>query len=95
MRKHTPRPSWMKGTRMLNKDRGDYLWKCANEQVPRKCATCEFNFGQQCAGHAKRKDNGQDIYGMPMNEAMEMFPEGCTDYGISLESFREVAKRVG
>lgn len=49
------------------------------------CATCEFNAGIACMGYGKRKDNGQDTYGMSIEETMKMFPDGCSDWGISLE----------
>lgn len=57
--------------------------------IKQSCATCEFNFGSVCAGYGTRTDNGEKTYGMPMNEAEVMFPQGCEDYGISLNSFVE------
>lgn len=59
------------------------------------CSTCEFNFGDVCAGHSTRKDNGEDTYGMAIEEAEKMFPDGCDDYGISLDSFIEQEKLNG
>jgi hypothetical protein len=59
------------------------------------CSTCEFNFGNVCAGHGIRTDNGQDTYGMPMEEVDKMFPNGCDDYGISLDDFIEQEKLNG
>lgn len=53
------------------------------------CKTCEFNFGEVCAGHSQRPDNGETTYGMPMEKAYELFPNGCEDYGISLDAFIE------
>ena len=55
--------------------------------VEKSCATCEFNFGNVCAGYGTRTDNGKETYGMPIDEAKNMFPKGCDDYGISLKSF--------
>lgn len=63
--------------------------------VERSCATCEFNFGNVCAGYGTRTDNGEETYGMPMNEAEAMFPEGCEGYGISLNTFVEQEKMNG
>lgn len=40
-----------------------------NKLVEQNCSTCEFNFGNVCAGHGARTDNGQDTYGMQMEEA--------------------------
>lgn len=51
------------------------------------CNTCEFNFGDICAGHAKRLDNNEDIYGSSLDEMRTMFPCGCGDWGISLDAF--------
>ena len=31
--------------------------------VKKSCETCEFNFGNVCAGYGKRTDNGNDLYG--------------------------------
>lgn len=53
----------------------------------RNCDTCEFNFVEVCAGHGTRIDNGQDTYGMPMDKAYEMFPNGCDDWGISFGEY--------
>lgn len=60
--------------------------------VEKDCSTCEFDFGDVCAGHGTRKDNGENTYGMPVEEANKMFPDGCNDYGISLDSFIEQEK---
>ncbi len=49
--------------------------------VEQNCSTCEFNFGNVCAGHGARVDNGKDTYGMPMEEAEKMFLDGCDDFG--------------
>ena len=51
------------------------------------CYTCEFNFGDVCAGRGLRVDNGKDVYGMKIEDTVKMFPNGCEDYGISLEVF--------
>lgn len=60
------------------------------------CDTCEFNFGAVCAGYGKRTDNGQHTYGSPMEEMVKMFPDGCEDWGISLDAFiiEEKAKEM-
>lgn len=63
--------------------------------VQQNCSTCEFNFGDVCAGHGTRKDNGEDTYGMPIEETDKMFLDGCDDYGISLDSFIEQEKMNG
>lgn len=51
--------------------RGEPMKK--EKTVPRKCKNCEFNFGNVCAGHGKRTDNGEDTYGMPMDLAKKCF----------------------
>lgn len=53
------------------------------------CDTCEFNAGIACMGYGKRKDNGQDTYGMSIEETIKMFPNGCSDWGKSLGAFIE------
>ncbi len=65
------------------------------KKIKESCASCEFNFGDVCAGHGTRTDNGEDTYGMRMEDAEKMFPDGCEDYGISLESFIEQEKMNG
>lgn len=72
----------------MKADPGDKL-------VEMSCDTCEFNFGTICAGHGERTDNGEDTYGMPIEEAEKMFPEGCSSYGISLRAFVEQEKLNG
>lgn len=74
--------------RQMKAEKGDEL-------VEKSCRTCEFNFGDVCAGHGVRTDNGQDTYGMSMENAMKMFPKGCDDYGISLDAFIEQEKLNG
>lgn len=53
------------------------------------CATCEFNAGNVCMGSGIRTDNGENTYGMKMEEAEKMFPDGCEDWGISLNAFTD------
>lgn len=53
------------------------------------CDTCEFNAGRVCMGTGTRLDNGELTYGMPLEEAVKMFPNGCKDWGISLLAFIE------
>lgn len=36
-------------------------------------------------GYGKRIDNGKYTYGMPIDDAIKMFPDGCEDWEISLE----------
>lgn len=74
--------------RRMKADRGDKL-------LEQNCSICEFNFGDVCAGHGRRADNGKDTYGMPMKEVDKMFPDGCDDYGISLDAFIEQEKMNG
>lgn len=74
--------------RVMKAEPGDKL-------VKKCCETCEFNFGVVCAGYGIREDNGKETYGMPMEEAIKMFPEGCGDYGISLDAFIEQEKMNG
>lgn len=63
--------------------------------VEKNCSTCEFNFGTVCAGYGTRTDNGKYTYGMPMKSAEAMFPNGCEDWGISLDAFIEQEKLNG
>lgn len=58
----------------------------------KSCETCEFNFGNVCAGYGKRTDNGKDTYGSDMDEMEIMFPNGCSDWGVSLNAFIEDEK---
>ena len=78
---------------LLNSGNGRY--EMSNKKVEKSCATCEFNFGNVCAGYGVRKDNGKETYGMSMKEAEKMFPAGCEDYGISLSAFIEQEKMNG
>lgn len=57
------------------------------EDTEKCCRTCEFNAGNVCMGTGKRVDNRESVYGMTIKEAMEMFPNGCSDWGISLQAF--------
>lgn len=60
------------------------------------CDTCEFNFGGVCAGHGKRLDNGEDIYGLLVSDARKMFKEEeCSGWSISLGAYviQEEAKQ--
>lgn len=56
----------------------------------KSCNTCEFNFGNVCAGYGKRTDNGEHTYGMSIEDTLNMFKNGCEDYGISLDAFIEL-----
>jgi hypothetical protein len=40
-------------------------------------------------------DNGEHTYGLPMEEMIKMFPNGCNDWGISLDAFIEEEKMNG
>lgn len=55
--------------------------------VPMECASCTSNMGVVCAGYGKRIDNGEDKYGMPIEKAMELYPNGCEEYSISMMSY--------
>ena len=67
----------------------------ADKLVKKSCETYEFNFDNVCAVYGKRTDNGNDTYGMQMEEAEKMFLGGCEDYGISLSAFIEQEKLNG
>lgn len=58
-------------------------------KTEKNCSTCEFNAGIVCMGSGKRTDNKENTYGMPIEEAEKMFPNGCNDWGISLNAFIE------
>lgn len=62
------------------------------KKIKQCCNTCEFNFGTVCAGYGTRTDNNEPTYGMPMEEAEKMFPNGCEDYGISFKAYMEQQK---
>ena len=57
-------------------------------KVKKNCITCEF-YNSVCMGYGKRIDNGEPTYGMPIDDAIEMFPNGCEDWGISLGAYME------
>lgn len=65
-----------------------------DEPLPRNCSTCEFNFGNVCAGYGTRTDNGEYTYGMNIEMAEDMFPQGCKDYGLSLSAFTIIEERA-
>jgi len=67
----------------------------SDKTVVKDCSTCEFNFGNVCAGYGTRTDNGEDTYGMAISETSKMFLQGCDDYGISLDAFIEQEKMNG
>ena len=58
-------------------------------KTEKSCSTCEFNAGTVCMGSWKRTDNNESIYGMSIEETEKMFPNGCGDWGISLQAFIE------
>lgn len=68
-----------------------YLKQCNSEEKLMKkcCDTCELNNMIVCMGSTKRTDNGENTYGMPIEEAKEMFPEGCIEWELSYRSFEE------
>ena len=66
-----------------------------DEMNKQSCATCEFNCGLVCGGYGTRTDNGEKTYGMLIDKAEEMFPQGCEDYGISLNAFVEQERMNG
>lgn len=58
------------------------------QEITKKCCnTCEFNFGNVCAGYGTRTDNKKDTYGSDIDEMKNMFPAGCEDYDIDFNSF--------
>lgn len=61
-------------------------------KTKKNCETCEF-YSSVCMGYGKRTDNGEYTYGMPIDEAIKMFPDGCNDWGISLEAYTEESKK--
>lgn len=67
---------------------------CHEEPLERNCTTCEF-YNSVCIGSGKRIDNGESTYGMPIEEALEMFPNGCEDYGVSLATYEILEQRDG
>lgn len=45
------------------------------QEITKKCCnTCEFNFGNVCAGYGTRTDNKKDTYGSDIDEMKNMFP---------------------
>lgn len=62
-------------------DKGDKL-------IEKSCDTCAFDFGTVCAGNT-------DYYGVPMETVAELFPNGCDNWEISMDSFIEQKKLNG
>lgn len=62
-----------------------------DKQGKKCCDTCEMNAGSVCMGSGKRTDNGENTYGMDIEEAKKMFPNGCGDWEIS---FAEYQKKI-
>ena len=54
------------------------------------CATCEFCMPVKgeliCAGYGELSD-GRITYGMKIEETEKLFPNGCSDYGVSYQAF--------
>lgn len=65
----------------------------ADKKIKANCNTCEFKFGDICAGHGKIAD--EDTYGFPIKACKALFPKGCDDYGISLKAFIQQEKING
>lgn len=59
------------------------------KKTEKSCDNCEFNAGVACMGYGERKDNGKYTYGMSIEEAEKMFPNGCKDWGISYGAYEE------
>ena len=57
-------------------------------KVKKCCDTCEMNTGRVCMGSGKRLDNGENIYGMDIEEAKRMFPKGCEDWELSFAAYQ-------
>lgn len=64
------------------------------KKIKPSCGSCKFNFGEVCASHGIRKDN-EDTYGSDINEMISMFPDGCEEWCISLNTFIEQEKMNG
>ena len=65
-------------------DKAEYDSKYTNTK--KSCLTCEFNFGDVCAG-GMDLGNGKNTYGMPMDAVMKLFPHGCPAWGISIQAY--------
>lgn len=55
----------------------------------RSCITCSHKNDKICTGYGDRTDNLGYTYMMPIEEAVDMFPEGCGDWGFSIDSIME------
>lgn len=53
--------------------------------IERNCNTCQFGLIGVCSGN-------DDTYGKPIQECMEIFPDGCINWDISLFEFLELQK---
>jgi len=53
------------------------------------CETCQYNFDDICVGYGERTDNEELTFGMPMDLAKEMFPDGCECYSISSTAYNK------
>lgn len=60
--------------------------------VEMSCDTCEFNFGNICAGDGVRTDNQKVHTEWILNWLNQCFRKRCADYGISLGAFIEQGK---
>lgn len=60
------------------------------EEVEKCCGTCELNAGVACMGYGKRTDNGEPTYGMPIEDAEKMFPNGCEDWEVSFSVYQDL-----
>ena len=49
----------------------------------KNCSTCEFNCGGVCGGYPV----GVETYGINIDILESMYPDGCSDYGISFNHF--------
>lgn len=56
------------------------------------CKTCFYNFDGICASHGWQK-NGEDTYGISIEEMMNQFPLGCSCYRIEFSLYCILKKR--
>lgn len=60
--------------------------------LQRNCTTCEDYHGI-CMGNGVKRDDNKSTFGMPLEDALRMFPNGCEAYHISLEAYMILCER--
>lgn len=70
---------------MSEKTLWDYL-----EPNERSCDNCGLGCGGCCVSYGKRPDNGEELCGLSTSETKKLFPNGCSDWRISMTAYCEI-----